>query len=262
MKLVKMTWTAILMSLSLTAFANVPLDVSNRIVGGTEAIKGEFPFIVSLQSGSYGHFCGGSLIKPDWVLTAGHCSQATSIDSVLIGLHEQGNLTNVETIKVKQVITHPQYNSQNVDYDFALIQLETKSKFKPVAINTAEIKIPTSGAPVMVTAAGWGVTSENSSDISPKLQKVSLPLVDQATCNKAYQDFNEVTDRMMCAGYAEGGKDACQGDSGGPLVMKNASGDVSLVGVVSWGQGCARPVYYGVYSKVNSVAKWIADTAK
>ena len=245
MKRVTLIWTAILMSLSFSAFANANLEIKPRIVGGMEATKGEFPFIVSLQSGYYGHFCGGSLIKPDWVLTAGHCSQATTIEKVLIGLHEQGNLTGVETIKVKRVITHPQYNGQTVDYDFALIQLETPSKFAPVGINTAEINIPSSGSPLMSVTAGWGVTSESSYSPAPKLQKVSVPLVEQATCAKAYQDFNEITDRMLCAGYPEGGKDACQGDSGGPLVMKNSAGETKLIGVVSWGQGCARPELYG-----------------
>ncbi len=263
MKLMRMTWTALLMSLSLTASANMgtlDLNVVPRIVGGSEAVKGEFPFIVSLQSSYYGHFCGGSLIKPDWVLTAGHCSQATTISSVLVGLHEQGVMTGVETLKVRKIITHPQYDGNTVDYDYALIQLETPSKFKPVAINTAEINIPSSGGQVMTTTAGWGVLTESSSSVSKKLQKVAVPLVDQATCAKVYESFNQVTDRMLCAGYAQGGKDACQGDSGGPLVMKNAAGENVLVGVVSWGQGCARPELYGVYSKVNAVAQWIADT--
>ncbi len=249
---------AVLMSIGLTASAT-PMPL---IVGGVEATKGEFPFIVSLQSASYGHFCGGSLIKEDWVLTAGHCSRATTIDKVLIGLHDQTNMTGVETIRVKRVITHPMYNSQNIDYDYALIQLETKSKFKPIALNNAEINIPVNGPDVMTTTAGWGVMSETSGSAATKLQKVSVPLVDQETCSKAYADFNEVSDRMLCAGYAQGGKDACQGDSGGPLVMKNATGENILVGVVSWGQGCARPELYGVYSKVSSVTQWIADTAK
>lgn len=262
MKLGKMTWTAIVMSMSLSASAQMRLDIAPRIVGGVEATKGEFPFIVSLQNVYYGHFCGGSLIKPNWVLTAGHCSRATNIDKVVIGLHDQGDTSAAETIKVKQVITHPQYNGQTVDYDFALIELETSSKFKPVALNMAEINIPTTGAPIMTTTAGWGVTSEGSYPASAKLLKVNVPLVDQATCVKAYEGFNEVTDRMMCAGYAEGGKDACQGDSGGPLIMKTATGETSLIGVVSWGQGCARPELYGVYSKVTSVNQWIADTAK
>jgi len=261
MKLLKMTWTALLVSLSLTASAN--MEITPRIVGGTEAVKGEFPFIVSLQSSYYGHFCGGSLIKPNWVLTAGHCAQAgVAIEKVLIGLHEQGSLAGVESIKVKQVITHPQYNGNTVDYDFALIELESSSKFAPVSMNTAEINIPVSGSQLMSTTAGWGVLTESSSSAATKLQKVNVPLVDQATCAKVYQNFNDVTDRMMCAGYPQGGKDACQGDSGGPLVMKNSAGDTMLVGVVSWGQGCARPQLYGVYSKVSAVTQWIADTSK
>ena len=255
MKLAKMTCAALLMALSLGA------NASPRIVGGVEATKGEFPFIVSLQSSFYGHFCGGSLIKPDWVLTAGHCSKATTIDKVVIGLHDQKNPVGAETIKVKRVITHPQYDGNTVDYDYALIQLETPSKFAPIAINTTDIPAVTTSQ-MMATTAGWGVLSESSSAAAQKLMKVSVPLVDHATCEKAYADFNAVTERMICAGYAAGGKDACQGDSGGPLVMKTTGGQDTLIGVVSWGQGCARPELYGVYSDVSKAAQWIADTTK
>lgn len=257
MNFLKSLAAATLLMVSLTASAkNSPL-----IVGGVEATKGEFPFIVSLQNKMYGHFCGGSLIKANWILTAAHCTKGVTIETAQIGLHEMSNTTNVETFKVIKVIAHPQYNEDNMDYDYALVQIDMPSRFAPIALNTAEIDIK-AGSQIMTIAAGWGAMAETSQSVASKLQKVSVPLVDADTCTKAYSGFNAISDRMICSGYAQGGKDACQGDSGGPLVTQDATG-FKLVGVTSWGKGCARPNAYGVYSKVNAGIAWIeSETAK
>lgn len=98
---------------------------------------------------------------------------------------------------------------------------------------------------------GWGNT-QSSTESTFWLRSANVPAVNQTKCSDAYREFGGVTDRMICAGYEKGGKDACQGDSGGPLVYEN-----KLVGVVSWGYGCARPNYPGVYSRVASVRDWI-----
>lgn len=251
----------LMMSLLLLSSAFAKADFDPLIVGGVEAKKGEFPFIVSLQDG-YGHFCGGSLIAEDWVLTAGHCAKGATIRKVVIGLHDQKNPGNAEVINAKKVIAHPKYSGSTLEYDFALVQLERKSSYKPVAYNKTEIAIPADGSKsIVAVTAGWGALKESSYSISNLLQKVAVPLVNEKVCAEAYAGFNNVTDTMICAGYKEGEKDACQGDSGGPLVTKSGD-DYLLVGVVSWGEGCARPNKYGVYSKVNSVANWIAENMK
>ncbi len=242
-----------------TSFAKPTDRFENKIVGGVEASIGEFPFIVSLQTSSGSHFCGGSLIRKDWVLTAAHCVQG-GVQKVVIGLHDRSDAKNAETFKTKKVIAHPQYNDADIDYDFALIQLDGNSKYQPVHMNDMEIEIPDAkDSQIMATTAGWGTMSEGAYALPKKLQKVDVPLVTAATCDSAYP--GKITDRMLCAGLEEGGKDSCQGDSGGPLVAEDNNRQKYLIGVVSWGYGCARPAQYGVYSKVSSAHSWIMQTA-
>lgn len=243
-------------SLLVTSLYTLPALAGFRpfIVGGEDAAKGEFPFIVSLQDSSGSHFCGGSLIKKNWVLTAAHCVTEGSPAQIVIGLLDRTKPDSaVETFTIKQTIVHPNNNSQNMDFDFALLQLSGDSKFAPVALNTEEIR----GATDFVTA-GWGTESDGGYDLPNMLQKVTVPWVADDVCAKAYP--NQTTNTMICAGLQQGGKDSCQGDSGGPL-LAGMGADRKLVGVVSWGEGCARPDKYGVYGKVSSAIPWINQTA-
>lgn len=255
--LTKLASTALFV-FSMTAAA----DMKPTIVGGTEAKQGEFPYIVSMHSGG-SHVCGGSLIKKNWVLTAGHCVSGIRISKIYIGLHDQSNKGNAEAMTPKKIVRHPQYDSSTTDYDYALIELDQDSTYPPVAYNTQEIMISDdAGKQIMSTTAGWGDTSVNGPMASSpdKLQRVDVPLATAELCSEGYP--GAITDRMICAGYKTGKYDACFGDSGGPLIVKDTTGAPVLVGIVSWGEGCARPNKLGVYSKVNAVADWIATTAQ
>jgi len=205
---------------------------AEKIVGGVEATKGEFPFIVSLRSSWGSHFCGGSLIAKNWVLTAAHCIEGGYLKGVTIGLHNQSDTVGVEKFTVAETMIHPDWNTNTMENDFALVRLEGESKFSPINLNSSEISAGTD-----FVTAGWGTTSESGS-LAQNLMKVTVPFVSKEDCLLAYPD---VTDSMVCAGFKEGGKDSCQGDSGGPLMMGYGSSR-KLVGIVSWGIGCARPI--------------------
>lgn len=141
-----------------------------------------------------------------------------------------------------------------IDYDFSLLELATSlmfsDKIQPIALPTQDEQVDDNS---LCFVSGWGNT-KNAQETRDKLRAAYVPSVNQNECQKTYDRFGDITDRMICAGYKKGGKDACQGDSGGPLVSNN-----KLIGVVSWGYMCAQPDYPGVYSRVASVRSWIDE---
>jgi trypsin len=165
-----------------------------------------------------------------------------------------------ETLRALRVIVHPKYRDRTQsDWDFALIELKTASKRAPARLNMLEFDAPDEEErSLRLQVAGWGATFEGG-DVASTLQKVTIPLIATRVCERAYP--GEITDSMICAGPASGGKDSCQGDSGGPLFNRSSSGRFYLVGVVSWGEGCARAGKYGVYSKVTAARAWIEGFA-
>jgi secreted trypsin-like serine protease len=205
----------------------------------------------SIQENLSAHLCGASLVNSNWVLTAAHCVNRFSASQihVIVGAHD---LTNGdERIKVARIVVYSGFDEDTRDNDIALLELSTAVAAKAIDIAVSE---PQDKTPSVV--AGWGYSSE-SDRVSTILQKVGVPIVNREACNASLD--REITERMICAGFAEGGKDACEYDSGGPLMIVQDSGGYLLGGIVSWGKGCAREGYYGVYTNVAWFGDWITQ---
>lgn len=232
---------------------------SSRIVGGADAVEGEWPWQASLQIRGR-HICGGALVSAQWVVSAAHCFHddrySPSVWTVYLGkLRLSSSGQSEEAVGVSLIHLHHYYDDETHDYDVALLRLA-----RPVWAGT--LAQPVCVPPVthqlepelLCWVTGWGALREGGA-VSDVLQKVDVRLVSEDACVRSYGYL--ISPRMICAGYRSGGKDACQGDSGGPLVCQEPSGRWFLAGVVSWGRGCGRADYYGVYTRITKLSVWI-----
>ncbi|KAK3520228.1 hypothetical protein QTP70_019507 [Hemibagrus guttatus] len=231
--------------------------LNNKIVGGEDASPGSWPWQVSIQRNGF-HFCGGSLINENWVLSAAHCFQSYTAPEIIVYLGMgslEGTNSNNQQRSASIVINHQEYDATTNNNDIALVQLSSAVTFNdyvmPVCLAASSSNF-SGGTNVWVT--GWGdIASEVALSSPQTLQEVQVPIVSNSVCAESYPDL---TDNMMCAGLAQGGKDSCQGDSGGPLVVKD-NGVWIQAGIVSFGNGCALPNFPGVYTRVSQYQDWI-----
>uniref|UniRef100_A0AAV2KZX4 Transmembrane protease serine 9 n=1 Tax=Knipowitschia caucasica TaxID=637954 RepID=A0AAV2KZX4_KNICA len=231
---------------------------SQRIVGGVTARRGEWPWIGSLQYQRL-HRCGATLIYSKWMVTAAHCFKsdpnpdnwAVSLGSVL----RSG--VGALVIPIQRVLIHPHFNSTNMNYDMALLELLVPA---PTSYTIQSICLPSAAHRFMKSAecyiTGWGSMREGGS-LTNLLQKAAVSIIEQADCQLSYG--NVLSPNMMCAGHMDGGKDTCLGDSGGPLACREPSGQWFIAGVTSWGHGCGRIGFPGVYTRMTSMRKWISS---
>jgi secreted trypsin-like serine protease len=240
-------------------------STNTRVIGGYDTTIQENPWQVGLlyaddkEDYVRAQFCGGVIVHSQWVLTAAHCVDRGTLPGeveVLSGadvlVPGQGTRAAVESITV-----HRQWNSVTHDFDIALIKVKSPLVGKPIA-PAMNLAVLAQGAKIWVS--GWGVTEKSGAKTTKQLQGVSLDFISQDYCNRTSSYDGSVTENMFCAGIAGkfggGGKDSCQGDSGGPAsigVVESAR----LVGLVSWGEDCALPYKYGVYTRVLKFLDWI-----
>ena len=227
--------------------------IEERIINGHNAQAQRFPYF-SMMWGE-GGLCGGALIAPDMVISAAHCRDASN--DVIIGRHNRFAWFDdgAETIRIQYKILIPQYPApENIlAYDVMLVKLASDSKKPTIKLRKLDPKLNTSLA---VIGFGDSILSYKI-DLPDVLQEVELKYIDQDSC-QAMHGPTQISEDMMCTHTI--GKDACSGDSGGPLILKGDSYDKDeLVGVVSWGRGCADERYPGVYARMSWFYNWVVS---
>uniref|UniRef100_UPI00358ED251 trypsin-3-like n=1 Tax=Myxine glutinosa TaxID=7769 RepID=UPI00358ED251 len=222
-----------------------------KVIGGKACVPHSQPWQASMINQNGVHKCGAVLISQRWALTAAHCLQSVppwrSVTLLLGKYHTYSSEVTEQKVLVDRRIEHPMYDPETRDHDLALLRLA-----KPACLSRYVQPIALPGHPTYpnqpCTISGWGRADDGFPD---KLQCLNMPVLEERKCMNAYGS-KAFSFNMLCAGYLDGKKDSCKGDSGGPLVCEG-----QLQGIVSWGRGCGKENYPGVYAKVYGAKSWI-----
>lgn len=249
------SWTGAVAAVALSsALLTTPVEAASAatpqptpIVGGESAHLADYPWVVYLTDSQGFQFCGGAIAGDNKVVTAAHCVQNQAPRSLrVVAGRENKQSSDGVVATVTSIWTHPQYKPGNQTADIALLTLDRKLPEPAVPLaSTRDSGLYRPGN--TATVLGWGALVEGGTT-SPTLRKADLPVAPDQNCTTAYGPrYSAQT--MLCVGLRQGTVDSCQGDSGGPLVA-----DGKLIGLVSWGNGCARPGNPGVYARVAALS--------
>ncbi|XP_031838672.1 chymotrypsin-2-like [Nomia melanderi] len=241
------------------ANAGVLFNFDPRVVDGEDAKPGEIPYQVSLQTIKKRlHFCGGSILNSNYVLTAAHCLLFETADNIQVIAGTVDVDDRVSVHKVEKMIVHEKFSMEDSFInDIALLKVKTPFSISP-RVSTVPLPKMSDVIPADTPAivSGWGALAVNG-PAPKKLQKALIFITEQKICKNAYIPMNmTVHDSHICANYPPGEKGACNGDSGGPLTVNG-----KIVGIVSWSYWCALPNYPTVYTRVTSFLDWIQEHA-
>ncbi|XP_065499649.1 coagulation factor IX [Caloenas nicobarica] len=239
------------------------IKTGTRVVGGSDSMRGEVPWQVYLVNSHGVGFCGASIINEKWVVTAAHCLKPGEITAVAGEYNTNEDDNTEQRRKVVKILPHPTYNATINKHhnDIALLELDQPLSFNsyvtPICLGSRDFTnaLLKHG---MGTVSGWGSTLFRGRPATV-LQVLKVPFVDRPTCLKSTS--TTILQKMFCAGYSAGGSDTCSGDSGGPYTTE-IEGTWFLTGITSWGEECAKPGKYGIYTRVSTYVKWIKENTR
>ncbi|XP_017862340.1 PREDICTED: trypsin-4 [Drosophila arizonae] len=237
-----------------------PRRPDGRIVNGREANEGEFPYQLSLRRLTV-HICGASVLDGSWAITAAHCvdGHEKQPQEFTLRLGSVKRSSGGSVMSVRTIYKHPSYDAKDMNFDVALLRTQPGALTQNP--NVSPIALPEAGAVIeenqLAVVSGWGYMSSTESVLSSTLKYTTVRTVNQERCHNDLRYHGGVTDAMFCASARN--TDACQGDSGGPLTAQG-----KLIGIVSWGVGCADPFYPGVYTRLShpSIRGWVRMLTK
>ncbi|XP_071970041.1 granzyme A-like [Engystomops pustulosus] len=229
--------------------------VCTEIIGGKEAAPHTRPYMALLGDKER---CAGTLIKPNWILTAAYCN-STAKSFAILGAHRLADTNEQQKIKIKRVVKHPCYDLDLNINNLQLLELESPAKMsKSVNVLSLPGEEPKIDPKKLCSVAGWGLTDVKKKVLSDVLREANLTVIDNGKCQKLYKkEKQSITNNMICAGPPKRKKDdACDGDYGGPLIC-----DGKLAGVVSFGPTKCKSKLPGVYTRLTiTYLKWIRTT--